>query len=84
MMNAVEIIRAIMKRKKITQYSDLCEMITGKREVNTTYWRFIKGEGSKLDTFLTIIDALGYEVIVRPKGKFRPRYFLVSSKGDKE
>lgn len=74
-MTASEIIKAIMKKKKIRSYKDLNVLVGGSPK-NTTYWRVATGKSAKVNTLLTILDALGYEVVVRPKGKYRPKYNL--------
>ena len=79
-MTSSEIIKAIMNKKKIRQYKDL-NILVGGSPKNTTYWRVATGKSAKVNTLLTILDALGYEVVVRPKGKYRPKYTL-TKEGD--
>lgn len=44
---------------------------------NSTIWRPLhEQQDIKLGKFLAFVDALGFEVIVRPKGKKRTKYFL--------
>lgn len=75
-MTAQEIIRSIMAKKKIPTINDLNMVVSGKKH-STTNWRFMAGRSKgSIDKFLEILDALGYEVVVRPKGKYRPKYIL--------
>ena len=44
---------------------------------NCLVWRPLhKEKDMKIGRFLTFLDALGFEVVVRPKGKYRKKYTL--------
>lgn len=52
---------------------------------NSMVWRPLhKEKDIKLGRFLTFLDALGLEVVVRPKGKYRTKYRLTKESDNEQ
>lgn len=69
-----EIIIKELERQHINEPA-FCKMLGFSS--NSMVWRPLhKEKDMKVGRFLTFLDALGFEVVVRPKGKFRTKYRL--------
>ena len=75
-----EIIQELMKKNRINE-PKLAQMSGYKS--NASIWKFLhKNQGIKVGTFLRLLDKLGMECVVRPKGKYRTKYKL--TEGEEE
>ena len=69
-----QIITRLMKTKKINE-PELSRLL-GKKS-NASVWKWLhKNDDMQLKTFLALLDVLGMEAVIRPKGKFRTKYHL--------
>ena len=74
-----EILTKEMKRQKISEPEFARKLGFSS---NCLVWRPLhKEKDMKIGRFLTFLDALGLEVVVRPKGKHRKKYTL-TKEGD--
>ena len=69
-----EIILDLLKRKKLTEVQ-LKDMV-GYKHQSDIWKRLHKSKSIKVCVFLKMLDALGMECVVRPKGKYRTKYKL--------
>ena len=69
-----EILTKEMKRQQISE-PEFTKMLGFSS--NSMVWRPLhKEQDMKVGRFLLFLDALGFEVVIRPKGKFRTKYRL--------
>lgn len=79
-MTYIQIIRKEMEKRKLNcaELTEKCGYVRNNRG-----WRIANGKTRiKLCDFLHVMDCLGYEVVVRPKGKYRTKYKL--TEGEEE
>ena len=75
-----DIIKDILRRKKLSEVQ-LKDMM-GYKYQSDIWKRLHQSKSIKVGVFLDILDVLGYEVVVRPKGKYRTKYKL--TEGEEE
>lgn len=69
-----EILTKEMKRQQISE-PEFTKMLGFSS--NSMVWRPLhKEQDMKVGRFLLFLDALGFEVVIRPKGKYRSKYKL--------
>lgn len=66
-MNAVEIIKDIMKNSTPKITFDVLRDRLGYKTVSGVRDRLSRGKSIRMDTYTQFLDALGYELIVQPK-----------------
>ena len=72
-MNAIEIIKVIMKESTPKITLDVLRARLGYKTVSGVRDRLTRGKSMKLDNYVQFLDALGYEIIVQPKTAREPR-----------
>lgn len=79
-MTYLEIIHEEMRKKSLTS-KDVTRLCGYSHDSKA--WRIVTGNVHiKIRDFLHVMDCLGYEVVVRPKGKYRTKYKL--TEGEEE
>ena len=72
-MNAIEIIKVIMKESTPKITLDVLRERLGYKTVSGVRDRLTRGKSMKLDNYVQFLDALGYEIIVQPKTARDPK-----------
>lgn len=72
-MNAVEIIKDIMKNSTPKITLDVLRDRLGYKTVSGVRDRLSRGKSIRMDTYTQFLDALGYELVVQPKTAREPR-----------
>ena len=73
-MTSKQIVEALMKKNKVNE--PMLARALGYKS-NASTWKFLhKNQDLKVNTFLKLLDILGMECVVRPKGKYRTKYKL--------
>lgn len=73
-MTAAQIIQKLMKRKKVNN-TELAKQLGYKSKTSITV-KFHRDKDYKVKQFLRTLDALGYECVIREKGKCRTKFKL--------
>ena len=72
-MNAIEIIKDIMKQSTPRITLDVLRDRLGYKTISGVSDRLSRGKSMKVDNYVQFLDALGYEIIVQPKTAREPR-----------
>ena len=72
-MNAIEIIRDIMKQSTPRITLDVLRDRLGYKTVSGVSDRLTRGDAMNLKNYIRFLDALGYEIIIQPKTARDPR-----------
>ena len=72
-MNAIEIIKDIMKQSTPRITLDVLRDRLGYKTISGVSDRLSRGKSMKVDNYVQFLDALGYEIIVQPKTTREPR-----------
>ena len=66
-MNAIEIIKDIMKESTPKVTLDVLRERLGYKTISGVRDRLTRGKSMNVDNYVQFLDALGYEVVVQPK-----------------
>ena len=72
-LNAIDIIKEIMKRSTPRVTLDVLRERLGYKTVSGVSDRLSRGKSMKVDNYVQFLDALGYEIIVQPKTARDPK-----------
>lgn len=73
-MTASQVIRSLMKKKKMS-IANLANAMGYKSRASVAV-KFYRDKDYKVSHFLRTLDVLGYECVIREKGKYRTKYKL--------
>lgn len=73
-MTAAQVIKKLMKKKKLSN-AELANRMGYKSRASVAV-KFYRDQDYKVKPFLRTLDAMGYECVIREKGKYRTKFKL--------